>query len=99
MADPGRGRAGPRSDAIGLRLALAFLGVALASVVLLAGLAAVFIAADVADLTARQRTDLTAAIAVAAGAVWGRSDNRAGADLAPVLDLAARAGADVQVRN
>jgi two-component system sensor histidine kinase BaeS len=99
MADAGRGRASPRSDAIGLRLALAFLGVALASVVLLAGLAAAFIAADVTDLTARQRAGLTGAIAVAAGAAWGRNDNWAGADLAPVLDLAVRAGADVEVRD
>jgi two-component system, OmpR family, sensor histidine kinase BaeS len=96
MTDAGRG---PRGDAIGLRLALAFLGVALASVVLLAGLAAAFIAADVTDLTARQRADLTGAIAVAAGAAWGRGDSWAGADLAPVLDLAARAGADVEVRD
>ena len=91
------GRAGGRSDALGLRLALAFLGVALAAVALLAGLAAAFAAADVANLATRQRSDLTSAIAVASGAAWNRTDSWAGADLAPVLDLAARTGADVEI--
>ncbi len=99
MADAGPRRPGSRSDAIGLRLALAFLAVALAAVALLAGLAAAFAAADVAQLASRQRSDLTSAIAVAAGAAWDRADSWAGADLAPVLDLAARTGADVQVRD
>jgi hypothetical protein len=76
-----------------------FLAVALAAVALLAGLTAVFAAADVADLAAQQRTDLTSAIAVAAGAAWDRGDSWAAADLSPVLDLAARTGADVQVRD
>jgi signal transduction histidine kinase len=90
-------RAGARSDALALRLALAFLGVALAAVALLAGLAAAFAAADVANLATRQRSDLTSAIAVASGAAWNRTDSWAGADLAPVLDLAARTGADVRI--
>jgi len=99
MTDAGLRRPGSRSDAIGLRLALAFLAVALAAVALLAGLAAAFAAADVANLASRQRSDLTSAIAVAAGAAWNRNDSWAGADLAPVLDLAARVGADVEVRD
>jgi two-component system sensor histidine kinase BaeS len=90
-------RPGTRSDALGLRLALAFLGVALAAVALLAGLAAAFAAADVASLATRQRSDLTSAIAVAAGAAWNRTDSWAGADLAPLLDLAARTGTDVEI--
>jgi two-component system sensor histidine kinase BaeS len=90
-------RPGARGDALGLRLALAFLGVALAAVALLAGLAAAFAAADVANLAARQRSNLTSAIAVAAGAAWNRTDSWAGANLAPVLDLAARTGADVEI--
>src|SRR5690242_18252107 len=99
MADAGPRRPGTRSDAIGLRLALAFLGVALAAVALLAGLAAAFTAADVSDLTNRQRSNLASAITVAAGAAWDRTNSWAGAELNPVLDLAARTGADVQVRD
>ena len=88
-----------RGSTLGLRLALAFLAVALAAVALLAGLTAAFAAADVSTLAARQRADLTSAIAVAAGAAWDRGDSWAAADLSPVLDLAARTGADVQVRD
>jgi two-component system, OmpR family, sensor histidine kinase BaeS len=89
----------PRRSALGLRLALAFVAVALAAVALLAGLAAAFAAADVANLASRQRAVLASAIAVAAGAVWNRNDSWTGADLTPVLDLAARAGADVAVQD
>ncbi len=99
MADVRRRRAGSRTDAIGLRLTLAFLAVALAAVALLAGLAAAFAAADVANLASQQRSDLASAIAVAAGAAWNRNDSWAGADLTPVLDLAARTGADVEVKD
>ncbi|MGH3121858.1 MAG: ATP-binding protein [Streptosporangiaceae bacterium] len=88
-----------RSDAIGLRLALAFLGVALVAIALLAGLTAVFSGADVSALAARQRTQLASAVAVAAGAAWDRKNSWAAAYLGPVLDLTARTGADVQIRN
>jgi two-component system sensor histidine kinase BaeS len=86
-----------RGDAIGLRLALAFLGVALAAVALLAGLAAAFTAADISSLASRQRDQLTNAIAVAAGAAWDRRNTWASANLSPVLDLAARTGADARI--
>ncbi|MGI8448986.1 MAG: ATP-binding protein [Streptosporangiaceae bacterium] len=88
-----------RNGAIELRLALAFLGVALVAIALLAGLTAVFSAADVSDLAARQRAQLASAVAVAAGAAWDHTSSWAAADLGPVLDLAARTGADVQIRN
>jgi two-component system, OmpR family, sensor histidine kinase BaeS len=88
-----------RRSALGLRLALAFISVALAAIALLAGLTAAFAAADVSALAARQHTELTNAIAVAAGAAWDRGDSWASADLSPVLDLAARTGADVQIRD
>ncbi len=88
-----------RSGAIGLRLALAFLGVALMAIALLAGLTAVFSAADVSSLAARERAQLASAVAVAAGAAWDRTNSWAAADLGPVLDLAARTGADAQIRN
>jgi len=89
-----------RGSTLGLRLALAFLSVALAAVALLAGLTAALAAADVASLTSQQRTDLTRAIAVAAAAaVSSTGDNWASADLSPVLDLATRTGAEVQIRD
>jgi hypothetical protein len=66
MSDAGGpARRGARGDALGLRLALAFLGVALAAVALLAGLTAAFAAADVSNLTGQQRSELTRAVAVA----------------------------------
>jgi signal transduction histidine kinase len=84
---------------LGLRLALAFISVALAAVALLAGLTAAFAAADVSALATRQHVELTNAIAVAAAAAWDRNNSWATADLSPVLDLAARTGADVQIRD
>ena len=96
MTDPDPGS---RADTLGLRLALAFLAVALAAVALLAGLTAGFSAADVSDLANRQRADLTRAVAVAAGAAWSRNDSWPSADLSPVLDLAAQTGADVTIRD
>ena len=93
-----RRRGTPRRT-LGLRLALAFLAVALAAVALLAGLTAAFAAADVSSLASRQRTELASAIAVAAGAAWDRNDSWASADLSPVLDLAARQRRGLQVRD
>jgi two-component system, OmpR family, sensor histidine kinase BaeS len=100
MTDEGPAR--PRQaggDTLALRLALGFLGVALAAVALLAGLTAVFAARDVAALARNQRAELTTAIAAAAGAAWERTRSWAGADLSPALDLASRTGADAQIRN
>jgi two-component system sensor histidine kinase BaeS len=97
--DTGRPARPPRGDTLGLRLALAFLAVALTAVALLAGLTAAFAAADVSALAARQRADLTSAIAVAAGAAWDRGNSWAAADLAPVLDLAAHVGADTRISD
>ena len=68
--DPGSGQASEittRGGTLGLRLALAFLGVALAAIALLAGLTAAFAAADVSNLASQQRGELARAIAVAAG--------------------------------
>jgi signal transduction histidine kinase len=89
----------PRRDTLGLRLALAFLAVALAAVALLAGLAAASVSADVSSLADRQRTELANAIAVAAGAAWDRNNSWASADLSPLLDLAAQSGVDFQVHD
>jgi two-component system, OmpR family, sensor histidine kinase BaeS len=89
----------PRRDTLRLQLALAFLAVALAALALLAGLAAAFAAADVSSLTNRQRTELATAISVAAASAWDRNDSWASADLSPVLDLAAKIGVDLQIRD
>jgi two-component system, OmpR family, sensor histidine kinase BaeS len=95
---PGPG-GGQRGSTLGLRLTLAFLGVALAAVALLAILAAVFSTADVSALVGRQRADLANAIAGAAGDSWSQQQGWTRASLVPVLDLAARSGVQVQVRD
>src|SRR6516165_2682627 len=111
MTDAGGRRPGPaspgnappafgfRGSTLGLRLALAFLSVALAAVALLAGLTAVLAAADISALTSQQRADLTSAIAAAAAAAWDHADGWTSADLFPVLDLATRTGAEVQIHD
>src|SRR5215475_9269462 len=90
---------GTRGDAIGLRLALAFAAVALAAIALLAGLTAAFAAADVSSLASRQRSELTRAIASAAGTAWDRNHSWSSASIVPVLDLAAGVGAHAQIRD
>jgi two-component system sensor histidine kinase BaeS len=102
MAD--RGRVPASSPATGsgplaLRLTLVFVAVALAAVALLAGLTAVFAEADVSHLAGRQDSELADAVAVAAGVAWDHDHGWAGARLGPVLELAARAGADVEIRD
>ncbi len=71
MTDGGGSRPGriTRGSALRLRLALAFISVALAAIALLAGLTAAFAAADVSALADRQHAELTSAIAVAAAAL------------------------------
>ena len=88
-----------RGSTLGLRLALAFLGVSLAAVALLAVLAAVFSAADVSSLAGRQRSELAGAFAVAAAGQWDASRGWTGADLTPVRELAAHSGVQLQVQN
>ena len=88
-----------RANSLGFRLALGFITVALAAVALLAGLTVAFASADVSALADRQRTELTSAVAAAAGAGWDLHDNWAEADLFPALDLASHTGAEVQIRD
>ncbi len=99
MTDKAAPAPGASGGTLALRLALAFVAVALAAVALLAGLTAAFAASDVSSLASRQRQELIAVIAVAAGAVWGRNDTWAGADVSLVLDLAAHTGTYVQIRD
>lgn len=82
-----------------MRLALAFLAVALAALALLAILTAVMAEGDISAISAQRRSELTSAVAVAAGAAWDRTGSWAGADLSPVLDLAAQRGAYLLVRD
>ena len=89
----------PRGGTLGLRLALAFLVVALVAVALLAGLTAAFAAADVSNLASQQRGELAKAIAALSGAAWDRNNTWPSANLSPVLDLAASTGAAVQIRD
>ena len=90
---------GQRGSTLGLRLALAFLGVSLAAVALLAVLAAVFSAVDVSSLGNRQRSELASAFAVAAAGSWNADRGWAGADLTPVVDVAGHSGVQLQVRD
>jgi signal transduction histidine kinase len=87
------------SGPIRLRLALAFIGVALLAVALLAGLTAAFAAADVSDLAAKQRQELTQAMAAAAGAAWEANNTWDKADLGGVINAGGNIGADVQVTD
>jgi two-component system, OmpR family, sensor histidine kinase BaeS len=98
MAEGGTGWRS-RVNSLGFRLALGFISVALAAVALLAGLTVVFASADVSSLVSRQRTQLTAAVADAAGAGWELHDSWLDADLFPALDLASHAGAEAQIRD
>jgi two-component system sensor histidine kinase BaeS len=102
MTDAPRPRAasgGHRGNTLGLRLALAFLGVALAAVALMAVLTAVFSAVDVSSLASRQRDVLAGVFAVAAGSAWQQHQGWADADLKPVTDQAEELGVQLQVRD
>jgi two-component system sensor histidine kinase BaeS len=83
---------------LGLRLALAFVGVAFAAIAssILFGSVASTLAVD--QLVKQQETDLTNATALAAGSAYGHSD-WAHAELAPVIDFVVQAGAQVQVTD
>ncbi|HVB42277.1 MAG TPA: ATP-binding protein [Streptosporangiaceae bacterium] len=91
---PRQGR--PWIGQLGLRLTLAFVGVALAGIAVLAALTALSSGQDIAQLARRQQESLTVATAVAAGAAYDRIGWRR-ADLRPILDLVSRDGASAQV--
>ena len=96
---PGAAGAGHRGNTLGLRLTLAFLGVALAAVALIAVLTAVFSAADVSSLASRQREELALAFAEQASSAWQQHQSWADADLKPLIDFAAQTGVQLQVRD
>jgi len=80
-----------------MHLAVGFLCIALAAIALVTGLTVAFAAVDVGELVTQQRSELTKAIAGAAGASWVHQASWYGADLAPTLDLAARTGAQAEL--
>ena len=90
---------GRRGNTLGMRLALAFLGVALAAVVLIAVFTAVFAAVDVSSLASRQREELASAFAVAAGSSWQQNHGWVSSELIPIVGLAERSGVRLQVRD
>jgi two-component system sensor histidine kinase BaeS len=101
MTDPADIRPARRAvaDTLRTRLAVSFLGVALAAVALLAVLTVIFASDDVSTLVHNQRTELTNGIAGAAAAGWERRDRWAGADLSAALDLAADTGSEVRITD
>jgi two-component system sensor histidine kinase BaeS len=96
--DP-RAGGGHYGNTLGLRLTLAFLGVALAAVALIAVLTAVFSAVDVSSLATKQRNELASAFAVAAASSWQQSGTWSGTGLASAMDLAEHTGVQLQVRD
>src|ERR1700722_5179591 len=88
-----------RGDTLGLRLALAFLGVSVAAIVLMAVLTGFLSARDVSSLADRQQSQLAGAAAVSAGSAWEHSGSWASADLAPVLSFAQGIGIALQIRD
>jgi two-component system sensor histidine kinase BaeS len=96
MAKPGE----PRTPGtLGPRLALAFVGVALAAIGALGGLAAVIAAGDVTRLVGEQRQELIRAAAASAATAWNLEGSWADADLAPIIDLTDQIGVGVQVTD
>ncbi len=93
------GGGGHRGTTLGLRLALAFLGVALAAVALISVLTAVFSSVDVSSLATNQRTYLANAFAVSAGSSWRQHQSWSGAYLTPLIDTAEQSGVQLQVRD
>jgi two-component system sensor histidine kinase BaeS len=87
-------------EPVGLRLALAFVTVAVLAVVLVAGLVVAFADKDIAVLVQQRRDDLTRALITDAVSTYntgqpGWSD----ADLKPALEVAASSGTQVAVLN
>ena len=87
----------PLLGPLGVRLASAFLTVALAAVAVFAALTMLSARNEVSGLTARQREDDLSATAIAAGDAYRRADGWAEADLAGATAVAARSQATLTV--
>jgi two-component system sensor histidine kinase BaeS len=83
---------------LGLRLAVAFLGVALASIIVLSYVTEISTGNDVKALAQRKEQGLSRSVAVAAGAMYDQRPVGWGhANLMPVLDLVSRGSAGAEV--
>ncbi len=83
---------------LGIRLTVAFLGVALAAIVVMAGLTEISTGGDINALVMQREDALSHAAATATGAIYGDAGWRR-ADLTPVLDVVVKEGAAAQVRD
>src|SRR6185437_3694468 len=83
---------------LGLRLALAFLGVALTAIIVLSALTEIGIGHDINHLANKQERSLSRSVAVAAGALYNKTGWK-NADLEPVFDLVDNEGAEAQVTD
>jgi two-component system, OmpR family, sensor histidine kinase BaeS len=83
---------------LGLKLALAFLGVALTSIIVLSALTQVSIGRNINALVAEQEEALSDAAAIACGANYGHAGWK-NANLQPVLELVQREGGALEVRD
>jgi two-component system sensor histidine kinase BaeS len=83
---------------LGLRLTVAFLGVALAAIIVMSGLTEVSTGRDINALAMRQENALSDSVAVVSGAMYSRAGWQQ-ANLRPVLDLVAREGASAEIRD
>ncbi len=89
---------GPWIGQLGLRLALAFVGVALAAVASSVIIGAVTTSREVGQLSSEQHSDLTKAFAMAAEKAYGHVGWQR-ASLVPLTDLVAQAGAAARVTS
>ena len=87
----------PLLGPLGVRLALAFLTVAVAAVAVFAMLMTMSARNEVSGLTERHREEDLAATAIAAGAAYQRADGWATADLAGATAVAARSQATLTI--
>ncbi|HUC58015.1 MAG TPA: ATP-binding protein [Streptosporangiaceae bacterium] len=85
---------------LGLRLAVAFLGVALASIIVLSYITEISTGKDINGLAKHQERALTRSAATAAGALYSQPPTGWGrANLMPVLDLITKEGAGAKVTD
>ncbi len=83
---------------LGIKLAIAFLGVALTAIIVMSGLIEMSTGRDVGSLVMQQEDALSRSVAVASGALYSGTGWRQ-ANLQPVLELVQHEGAAVQVRD
>jgi two-component system, OmpR family, sensor histidine kinase BaeS len=83
---------------LGLRLALAFLGVALTAIIVLSALTEIGIGHDINHLANKQERSLARSVAVASGALYSKTGWK-NADLMPVFELVDNQGAEAQITD